>query len=64
MTELSLGSRPDQHVLGAAGPVLDAGAGRADAALQRHGRHEPTHSRRARRAVLGSRQQVRSIIQG
>ena len=52
------GSWPDQHVLGASGPVLDAWAGRADAALQRHGRHEPAHRGRSRRAVPGSRQQV------
>ena len=39
------GSKPDQHVLGPAGPLLDAGAGRA-AAVQRHGGHEPVDHRR------------------
>ena len=39
-----IGSDPDEHVLGAPGPVLDAGAW-GTAALHRHGRHEPAHHR-------------------
>ena len=41
---LCSGADPDEHVLGAAGPVLHAGAGWS-AALQCHGLHEPAHHR-------------------
>ena len=47
------GADVDEHVLRAAGPVLDAGAGRA-AALHRHGRHEPAHHRPAPRLQAGT----------
>ena len=42
------GADPDEHVLGASGSVLDAGAGRP-AAQQRHDLHEPAHHRTASR---------------
>ena len=51
-----LGSDPDQHVLGAAGPVLDAGAGRPAAQL-RHDLHEPADHRPSPRQQAGSQEE-------
>ena len=47
-TPFFVGANPDKHVLRAAGPVLDARAGRA-AAVHRHGGHEPVDHRPAPR---------------